>query len=256
MDHPRLQPMLAAFDQRWPGARRRAVGIGLALAIEAALFLAILTLGGAPDQQPPRNQSLTTIDFAPEPTPEQPKPKPEQAAKPRALPPVSRPPPPVTQPREVTPPIPLPPAAVLPVARAPAPAPAPSTRIRAVVRDDMAGPVGPPDTGSRGDSTVVDRTASGEPIYAARWYREPTEQEMRGYLSTADPGWALITCKTEPQYRVDQCVLVDEWPNGSNMGRAALASTWQFKVRPPQKGGRVLVGEWVRILVSQGIERR
>ena len=49
MNHPRLQPMLAAFDQRWPGARRRTAGITLALAIEAGLFLAILTLGGAPE---------------------------------------------------------------------------------------------------------------------------------------------------------------------------------------------------------------
>jgi protein TonB len=248
--------MLASIDQRGPGARRRAAGIVLALGIEAALFLAILTLGGTPEQQRPRDQSLITVEFAPEPKPDEPEPKPEQTAKPRALPPVTRPPPPTTRPRELTPPIPLPPAAVLPVARAPAPPPTPSTRIRAVVRDDMAGPVGPPDTGSRGDSDVVDHTASGEPIYAARWYREPTEQEMRGYLSTADPGWALITCKTEPQYRVDQCVLVDEWPNGSGMGRAALASTWQFQVRPPQKGGRALVGEWVRIRISYRIDRK
>ena len=120
----------------------------------------------------------------------------------------------------------------------------------------MSGPVGPPDTPSRGDSTVVDHTASGEPIYAARWYREPTDQELAGYLSTADPGWALMTCKTEPQYRVDQCVLVDEWPAGSGMGRAVLASAWQLKVRPPQKGGRVLVGEWVRIRISYQLDRK
>ena len=254
MNHPRLQPMLAAFDQRWPGARRRTAGITLALAIEAGLFLAILTLGGAPEAKRPKNESLTTVDFAPAPKPDEP--KPEETAKPRALPPVAKPPPPTPRPRDITPPIPLPPAAIIPVTKAPAPPPAPPSRIRAVIRDDMSGPVGPPDTGSSGDSTVVGRTASGELIYAARWYREPTDQELRGYLSTADPGWALITCKTEPQYRVDQCELVDEWPNGAGMGRAVLAAAWQFKVRPPQKGGRALVGEWVRIRISYQIDRK
>lgn len=253
MNHPRLQPMLAAFDQRWPGARRRIAGIALALGIEAALFLAILTLGGVPEALRPKNESLTTFDFAPPPKPDEP--KPDEAAKPRALPPVAKPPP-TPQPREISLPIPLPPAAVIPIAKAPVPPPASPGRIRAVVRDDMSGPVGPPDTGSPGDSTVVGRTASGDPIYAARWYREPTDQEMRGYLSTADPGWALITCKTEPQYRVDQCELVDEWPAGSGMGRAVLASAWQFQVRPPQKGGRLLVGEWVRIRISYQINHK
>ena len=70
------------------------------------------------------------------------------------------------------------------------------------------------------------------------------------------PAGPLITCKTEPQYRVDQCELVDEWPNGAGMGRAVLAAAWQFKVRPPQKGGRALVGEWVRIRISYQIDRK
>lgn len=253
---PTPQSMLAAIDRRWPGASRRAAGIVLALAIEAVLFLAILTLGGAPDALRKPSSSLTTVDFAPEQKPDSPEPKPEHAAKPRALPPVPRPPVPNPVPRDITPPIPLPPAAVIPIAKAPAPPPAPSNRIRAVIRDDMSGPVGPPEPSSRGDSQVVDHTATGEPIYAARWYREPTQQEMAGYLSTADPGWALMTCKTEPEYRVDQCKLVDEWPAGSGMGRAVLASAWQLKVRPPQKGGRVLVGEWVRIRISYQIDRR
>ncbi len=252
----RASRWLARFDERWPGARRSAGGLALALMIEGALFLAILTLGQSDGAGKKAGESLTTIDFAPDKEPEKAKPEPEKAVKPTALP-RAVPPPRPDQPSPTPPPIPLPPAAVvLPTARTTPAAPAEPSRIKAVVRDDMAGPVGPPDTGSSRDSQVVDRTASGDPIYAARWYREPTEQEMRGYLSTADPGWALINCKTEPGYRVDQCVLVEEWPGGSGMGRAVLASAWQLKVRPPQKGGRSLVGEWVRIRISYEVNRR
>ena len=124
---PTLPATLAAIDRRWPGARRRATGVMLALAIEAVLFLAILTLGGAPEALRKPASSLTTIDFAPEKTPDAPGPKPEHTAKPRALPPVPRPPSPKPVPREITPPIPLPPAAVIPVAKAPAPQFAPAT---------------------------------------------------------------------------------------------------------------------------------
>lgn len=93
--------------------------------------------------------------------------------------------------------------------------------------------------------------ASGEPLYAARWYREPYPEELRGYLSTASgPGWALINCRTVKGYRVEDCELVDEYPGGSQMGRAVLAAAWQFQVRPPQVGGRVMVGSWVRIRIT------
>ncbi|HTM95217.1 MAG TPA: hypothetical protein VL100_05310, partial [Croceibacterium sp.] len=97
---------------------------------------------------------------------------------------------------------------------------------------------------------VVGTAPNGQPLYAAQWYREPTDQELGGYLSTAQPGWGLIACKTAPEYRVEDCVLLDEYPDGSNIGRATLAASWQFKVRPPRKGNRYLVGEWVRIRIT------
>lgn len=198
---------------------------------------------------------MTSVTFAPD-APEQeeersiPQERPRKAAiAPRAVPPPAArvPAPPVAAPTNAAPPpalIALPRkglsgfdiARIAPAARPAAP---------------DAGPVGPAFTPARGDSEVVGTGSRGEKIYRARWYREPTPQEMRGYLSTADgPGWALINCRTEPGWRVDDCELVDEWPQGSGMGRAVLASAWQFQVRPPQVGGRVMVGEWVRIRIS------
>ena len=255
-DRPRMAQLVAAFDERWPGARRRAAGLALALLVEAGLFLAILTLGQSNGSERDAGETLTTVDFTPEPEPVPPAPEPEKAAKPTALPrPVPAPRP--DQPSPKTPPFPMPsPAAVIPLARSEAPPPDPS-RIRAVVRDDAQGPVGPPDRPRSGDSQRVGSTASGEPVYAARWYREPTDAELRGYLSTASgPGWALITCKTVPDFRVEDCVLEDEYPSGAQIGRAVMAAAWQFRVRPPQIGGRSLVGEWVRIRITYDLVRK
>jgi protein TonB len=254
-DASRPARWLAAIDARWPGARRRAGGLSLALAIEGALFLALLTLGQSAGGEKDAGEALTTVEFSPERPPPAPSPEPKRTAEPSALP-RAVPPPMPDRPAEKTPPNPQPPpAAVLPVAKS-VPAPADPTRARAVVRDDMQGPMGPPDTGTAGDSQRVGSRANGEPVYAARWYREPTGAELRGYLSTASgPGWALITCKTVPGFRVEDCALEDEYPAGAQIGRAVLAAAWQFKVRPPQVGGRSLVGEWVRIRITYEMRR-
>jgi protein TonB len=127
--------------------------------------------------------------------------------------------------------------------------PAPVTKPR--------GPSGPPAPPGQPDTPLVDgRGPNGERLYAASWYREPYDGELRGYLSTAQPGWALIACQTVEDFRVDHCVALDEWPNGSQMARAVLAAAWQFKVRPPRVGGQVKVGEWVRIRIDYGITRK
>ena len=111
---------------------------------------------------------------------------------------------------------------------------------------------GPPGSSSSSDDTPIVGTApNGEPMYAARWFREPSDAEMRGYLSTANPdSWALITCRTAPRWRVEDCVGLEEFPQGSNVMRSALAAAWQFQVRPPRKGNQSLVGSWVRIRIS------
>ena len=241
-------------------AGRRAVGIGVALLLELLLLLLLLSLGQA-DTPGKENGALTVVEFtgsedaedAPEPSES---PEREQAAEER---PVPRPP----AAEEPLPPTPLepqpvqPPRAVIPTPRQQAPAadvyprpiqPAPAGRPVA----------GPPSTGgsSSGDTARVGTAPNGEPLYAAAWYREPRDDELRGYLSTASgPGWGLIACRTAPDYRVEDCVALSEWPQGSLINRAVLAAAWQFKVRPPRLGGRTLVGSWVRIRIDYTVSR-
>lgn len=102
-----------------------------------------------------------------------------------------------------------------------------------------------------GDSEEVGRGPHGEILYAAEWAREPTDAELAGYLPrNAVDGWGLIACKTIPGNRVDDCVELGQSPPGSHLASAVRQAAWQFKVRPPRKGGKTMVGEWVRIRID------
>jgi len=104
--------------------------------------------------------------------------------------------------------------------------------------------------GGAGDSEVVGRGPNGEALYAAEWAREPTDAEIGGYWPRNTPGWGLVACKTMPNNRVDNCVELDQSPRGSHLASAVRQAAWQFRVRPPRKGGRALIGAWVRILIE------
>jgi protein TonB len=242
--------------------RRRAAALGLALLVEALLVL-VLMLAGSGRFSPPGSEErpLSTFDVAaPTLSPETPREArqaaPQVAAEqaPAAEPSIPRPTPPVPRAAEVpAPAVKLPSLVELPadvmgasdLRSLPAP---PASKPR--------GPSGPPAPRGQADSVLVEGSGpNGERLYAASWYREPYDSELRGYLSTAQPGWALIACRTVEEYRVEDCVAVDEWPSGSKLARAVLAAAWQFKVRPPRVGGQVQVGEWVRIRIDYGIKR-
>lgn len=111
------------------------------------------------------------------------------------------------------------------------------------------GPAAP--SSSPGDTPIVGTAPDGSPLYKARWYRKPTDAQLSGYLSTANPNsYALIECKTAPHWRVEDCRGLEEYPAGSHIQRAVLAAAWQFQVRPPMRDGQYLVGAWVRILIE------
>lgn len=233
---------------------------------EVLLVILVITMGASLVQQE-NNAVVDVVRFkaisphktaepVTEPEPEKTAPAEKQVAEPRPPKPAEpkkAPPQEVPQPR----PQPVPPKAI-----ALSPRQTPSANIApqppsppAVSKGKQ---FGPPDlVGAPRDSAVVGTAPNGDRLYAASWYREPYEDELKGYLSTASgPGWGLIACRTAADYRVEDCVAVDEYPTGSNINRAILAAAWQFRVRPPRVGGQPKIGEWVRIRITYGLERR
>jgi periplasmic protein TonB len=102
-----------------------------------------------------------------------------------------------------------------------------------------------------GDSEAVGRGPHGEVLYAAEWARHPTDAELSGYLPASAPdGWGLIACRTIPDNRVEDCVELDQSPRGSHLASAVRQAAWQFRVRPPRKNGRPMIGEWVQIRID------
>ena len=242
------------FERFGVKARERLTGAVLALLAEGLLILALLSLNFA--QQPPKKPGAALVSVTLEPDAD-PAPDP---AKPKAAPSVQSPQPPRPMPDQpepvtpVTPPTTPPPPLFIPITKA---AMAQADLSQFPKQAPAAKPkMGPPDTGSPGDSRRVGSAPNGAPLYAAAWYREPYDSELSGYLSTADgPGWALIACRTVAEFRVEDCVGLDEYPGGSNIQRSVLAAAWQFRVRPPRLGGVSKYGEWVRIRIDYGIRR-
>ena len=89
----------------------------------------------------------------------------------------------------------------------------------------------------------------GSKLYNAQWYREPTEAEMVTYMPprSVAGGWAVIACRTEEGYHVNDCRELGESPPGSGLSRALRLAAWQFLVRPPRIDGKPMIGAWVRI---------
>lgn len=232
----------------------------MALLVEVLLLLMLFTLGASISRKERKDAGMTVVSFRkspdPEPTPSPPESQAQDTR--REERPVPPPQPAQAQPRPVTP-APVQPASPLlklsPEQMASADISAKPQRPPDTPGQQM---MGPPDTGTPGDTPRVNGTGpNGEPLYAASWYREPYDDELRGYLSTArGPGWGMIACRTVPDFRVEDCVAVGESPPGSNIARAVLAAAWQFRVRPPRIGGRLMVGEWVRIRIDYDLKRR
>lgn len=88
----------------------------------------------------------------------------------------------------------------------------------------------------------------GQSLFNADWYRRPTHAELAGYIPASAPaeGWAMIACKTAPNYAVEDCKQIGETP-GSGLARALREAAWQFKVKPPRVNGQPIIGAWVRI---------
>ena len=156
-------------------------------------------------------------------------------------------------------PTPKPPRIVLPakptIALPPTPQPStsPSPWLELSKEDMAAGDISKvpaAGSGGGGDSEIVGKGPNGEALYAAMWAREPTDAELAGYMPrNGIQGFGLVACKTIPNNRVQDCVELDQTP-GSRLASAVRQAAWQFHVRPPRKGGRPLIGSWVRIRIE------
>jgi periplasmic protein TonB len=240
----------------------------LALLVEAVLLLALLSFGA--EKRPGKKEGAITVvnleanvisEQEPEPRSPEPERKPEEQPAPQRQPRQEPLPPRPAEPLPLLPaePIASPPASVeIPTPALPSSTAAPPSVARPAPQSRPL--YGPPDKGGSTafrDSERVGTAPNGEPLYAAAWHREPKAEDLRGYLSTArGPGWGLIACRTVRDYRVEDCVGLAEYPEGSQINRAVLAAAWEFRVRPPRLGGRPLVGSWVRIRIDYSVERR
>jgi protein TonB len=264
--HRAPRGLAVLWASAWDSARRRkAASLAIALLLEALIVLLLITLGARIAGDPEGKEVVTefkAVEFA---APPEPEPEPATDAPPETSEvtpqdqPLPTPDPPRPSPLLLNPapaPEPPPPAPPPPQPE-PKPSPSPSPKIAAKINPGRS--YGPVDTGNprtAGDSQRVGTAPNGEPLYAARWYREPTDKELSGYLSTANgPGSALIACKTVPDYYVEDCVFLGETPPGSQIGRAVMAAAWQFRVRPARIGGREQFGSWVRIRIDYTVRR-
>lgn len=222
--------------------RRRASGLSLTLALNLFLLFLLIGLARRPATAPPQ-RGPTIIGLSPN-SPqseaqEERQPKQAQRARPR-----------LEQPKIV---LPVPPTI----------APPPSLDMIELTREELqttdqalAERSRQAESGNAGgtDTPVVGRGPNGETLYAAEWVREPTNRELGNYAtSRTTAGVGVIACKTYPGYRVDDCVSLGSSPVSSRVDKVLLAAAWQFKVRPPRKDGRYLVGEWVNIQLTWNV---
>ncbi len=247
---------VARFNFMRSSPSRRGVALAVAIVLELLLIAVLLGLGaGRPRPTPPK--TAITISFVPnvseEPTPEAARrPEAEAAEAPAAV---------VVK---------APPAPPEPVVRIPTPPDSRPLPILVLSKEDLAaadisklgtrGVPGKSGSGegeqvasTEGDSEVVGTGPNGQPLYQAEWVREPTNAELAGYLPSRMPeggGWGLVACKTAARNRVEGCVELGNSPAGSHLAGSVRQAAWQFLVRPPRKGGRPMVGEWVRIRID------
>lgn len=214
--------------------RRRAIGLLLVVIIHILGFLLLLSLAPQVLQRiAPDLKSFPLMSYSEKPAP---KPAAQSDAPRRKTQPVSRPQPPVPVQQ-------LPPNLILMT----------SEQFRAA---DIANIRPQRADGSTGHGGAGNEVAEGpgegpggQKLYPADWYREPTTAEMAFYLKDKrQTGWAMIACRTAPNFRVEDCQEMSESPSGSGLAGALRQAAWQFRIRPPRIGGKPQLGVWVRIL--------
>ena len=229
--------------------RRRAAALALALIVVALVIGMLLGLGVVPGLRRPE-QPATMATFS-------------------VLPPAQKRSAPTKEVRKqnkaasgAAPPNPVPPTPhVAPPPPPPRPSQAPPTMLSLSKEQFASSDIGSlpshqgegeGDKGSGKDSVAPygpGQGPGGAPSYPVQWYREPTHAELAFYMPKHDigSGSADIECRMLEHYHVENCRELSETPLGSGLARSLRLASWQFLVVPPRKGGKQLIGEWVRI---------
>lgn len=226
--------------------RERAGSLVFAAVASALVFLIMWKMGAVTGFGGGESSRLTAIDLSSEGQEEKKAAQPEKTQKDKAKSQdTAVPAPPVTAP----PPVPVPgkvewPEGFIELSRNDYRA----TDITKMKRQESGGGVQSAG-GSPGDSASVGQGPGGVRLYAAQWYREPTDAEIGPYMPPrrTNGDWAMIACKTVEKYHVEDCQELGESPPGSGLARAIRQASWQFLVRPPRVNGKPQIGEWVRI---------
>ena len=221
--------------------RPRWRGIALALVVEGLILLLLLQLGTGIFTKTDKQSHLTTFDVRPVGPAVS-----KQAQRTKVA----------SQRKKVSTASAAPPAQT-----APPPVKAPPSKLIQLSPEDFAssdiGKIKNAQGDGDGEGTGHDSVAAygpgqgpgGGALYNAEWYREPRDAELAPYLKdyAKGSGWALIACRTAPDFRVENCRAIDESPPGAGLARSLRLAAWQFRVRPPRVGGKALIGAWVRI---------
>lgn len=223
--------------------RRRATGVALAVGINLLLLFVLLTIGALPLPLPRGGRDALIVTLSPQS---------ENSASQASRTPVK---PQETPVRERSKPLPKP-KIILPAKPTINP-PRESPWLEMSKEEMAAADITRIPKASQGfataaaDSEQVGRAPNGEVLYAAEWARKPTNTELSGYLPPNAPdGWGLVACRTVEGNRVEDCIELGQSPRGSRLASAVRQAAWQFRVRPPRKNGKPLVGSWVQIRID------
>lgn len=248
-----MQNALSAWaNGERPLLRRRATA--LAITIVAHLLLLWLLLRLAPAEFAPMGRVGSLMTFSVLPAAEPQKQAQKAASKPAAA-----------QPKTVASVLPPPRALPPPIVKMPTPLKMPDNFIE-LNRSDMsqvdtamatqaAGPPGQSAANAGGGNGDTPSTMgpNGQLLYAAEWYRRPSPAELSTYMphrQLPEGAWGEIACRTVARYHVEDCIeLGDSFP-GVGIARGMRQAAFQFLVRPPRVGGRLMIGTWVRIRIT------
>jgi protein TonB len=239
-------------------ARRRSAAFVLTVIAHILIILLLLRLAPSPFAKPEVQRDPVTFQMMPDqttPTPEKRTPSPAKQKRasggspPRAAPRAAAAQAPPAPPKS-PPPLPIKMIGGMEMFEA-----ADISKMPSHPEDQLAGGDGGSGSGKGKDSGSAygpGEGPGGQRLYNAEWYREPSHAELNGYLPNGAPpgGWALIACKTIPNYQVENCRSLGESPVGSGLARAMRQAAYQFRIKPPRIGGKPMVGEWVRIRID------